>query len=105
MLKTFTKLSKRLLGLGGELETPRGTHAEFLLKYKDLTIGTLCIQDGEWVFKYSPEFRRQDELRPIVEFQDVNKTYTSEALWPFFQMRIPSRSQASVERVIQSEKI
>src|SRR6266508_5980634 len=105
MLKSFTTLSKRFLGLSSQIKAPSATEAEFLLQYKDLPVGTLRLHQGVWVFTYSDEFRHQDELRPIVEFPDVYKAYTSEALWPFFQMRIPSRKQSSVERVIQDERI
>jgi HipA-like protein len=105
MIKAFSKLSRKLLGLSRQVEVPQGIRAEFLLKYKDIPIATLSLRDAEWTFQYTVQFRHQDELRPIVEFPDVNRTYSSEALWPFFQMRIPSRSQASVERIIQSEQI
>ena len=105
MLKRFTQLGKRFLGLSSDMKAPAVIEAEFLLKYKDITVGTLRLHDGKWFFTYSDEFRHQDELRPIVEFPDVYKPYRSESLWPFFQMRIPSPKQSSVQRVISDEQI
>ena len=105
MLEAFTKVTKRFLGLRDKIETPRDAHAKFHLKYDDLTVGILCVDHGHWIFRYSDEFRKRSDLRPIVEFPDVNKTYESDELWPFFQMRIPSRTQSTVEEIIERERI
>jgi HipA-like protein len=106
MLKGFTKLSKKLLGLSTRTEVaPRDLRVEFSLKYKHIPVGQLSLKDSEWVFSYTPEFRLHHDLRPIVEFPDIERVYSSKALWPFFQMRIPSRTQASVDQVIRREQI
>ena len=70
-----------------------------------MTIGVLSAADDEWTFRYTDEFRKSGELRPIVEFPDVDKTYKSDELWPFFVMRLPSVKQPSVRNILESEAI
>jgi HipA-like protein len=77
----------------------------FLLSYKKLEIGTLTFKDGEWVFKYSEEFKRQAEIQPVIDFPDVTKTYRSDELWPFFLSRIPGLNQPAVKELLYKEKI
>jgi len=72
------------LGLREHIQAPPEVKAKFLLKYGNLLIGTLSVENGKWQFEYSDEFRRQGSLRTIVEFPDVNKTYQSDDLWQFF---------------------
>ena len=47
----------------------------------------------------------QDELRPLVEFPDVEQVYESKELWQFFVLRIPSSEQAEVEEILKREHI
>ena len=93
------------LGFNKQIQAPPGVRAKFLLKYDDLLIGTLSVQDGRWLFEYSDDFRRNEVLRPIVEFPDVNRTYESGELWQFFASRIPSPEQAEVEEILKREQI
>lgn len=88
-----------------DLETPKGIHAEFELKYKSLTVGRLELNDGVWKFSYSKEFKEQDELRPIVQFPEVDKVYENEELWPFFTIRIPGLNQPEIQDILESENI
>ena len=85
------------------MRTPTGESALFLLKYGSMTVGDLSLHDGVWRFAYSPEFQRQREIRPIIDFPDVSRTYESESLWPFFMARIPSLSQPKVQEAITKE--
>jgi HipA-like protein len=62
------------------------------------------VQESLWQFEYSDEFKRSD-LRPIVEFSDVEKVYQSKELWQFFAMRIPSPEQPEVEEILRREQI
>lgn len=68
----------------------------FRLLYGPMTVGYLTAEEGRWRFRYSDEFRKRDDLRPIVQFPDVTRTYESEELWPFFGLRIPSLKQPAV---------
>jgi HipA-like protein len=85
------------------LETPAGETAGFVLKYHDLTVGVLTLDSGVWRFEYSPEFQKQHDIRPIIDFPDISKTYEAERLWPFFVARIPSISQPKVQEAIEKE--
>lgn len=93
------------LGFNKHIQAPPGVEAKFYLKYDDLLIGTLSVQDGRWRFEYSDKFRRNTVLRPIVEFPDVNKAYESSELWQFFASRIPSPEQSEIEDILKREDI
>jgi HipA-like protein len=99
---------RQILGLlrpeGHEgIVTPGTEHAQFLLRYGDLLVGTLRLQDGTWEFEYSPEFRDQSVVKPLVDFPAADKRYRAEELWPFFMARIPSLAQPKVRRAIEEE--
>jgi len=99
----FTKFAE-WLGLKNAIEAPRKVEAIFLLKYRDLLVGTLSVRDGQWTFEYSDTFR-QSKLRPIVEFPDVQRKYIGTDLWQFFASRIPSPEQSEVESILRPENI
>ena len=88
-----------------KMATPKDKKASFILTYDKLIIGFLNVQDGEWEFSYSDEFKEQDELSPIVDFPAKDKVYKSTELWPFFASRIPSLSRPSVKKVLNKTQI
>src|SRR5215217_2652021 len=100
----FVNWAKGWLNIGKNVQAPRGGRATFRLTYDDLVMGTLSVQDGVWRFEYSDAFKKSD-LRPIVEFPDVDKVYEREDLWQFFAMRIPSPEQPEVGEIIRQERI
>ena len=104
-IKRLIDRAKEWLGFARTVKAPPEAHAKFLLTYDDLLIGTLTVEDGLWKFEYSDNFRLEDELRPIVEFPDVNKIYVNEELWQFFASRIPSTEQPEVEEILKREHI
>ncbi|MBK6623305.1 MAG: HipA N-terminal domain-containing protein [Saprospirales bacterium] len=85
--------------------TPNNYDAEFELIYKDLIIGTLSLHKGVWSFLYSEEFKKQDRVKPLLDFPDVNKVYSSDELHPFFAHRIPGLGQPKVQKVLKNEQI
>lgn len=87
------------------LKTPTDVHAEFILKYEDIPVGYLVLDQGMWKFSYSDEFKEQDKLRPLVQFPDENKVYENEDLWPFFTIRIPGLNQPTIQKILESENI
>jgi len=87
------------------VQAPQNDYTQFLLTYNDLLVGILTAEKGKWQFAYSEEFKKNNELRPIVEFADVNKIYENQELWQFFASRIPSFEQAEIEAIIQRENI
>lgn len=104
-VKKFIEMAKDWLGVRTVIHAPVGVRAKFLLKYSDLVVGTLTVEDETWHFEYSEEFKRQEQLRPLVEFPELEKSYHSKELWQFFAMRIPSAEQPEIGEIIQREKI
>ncbi len=88
-----------------EIYTPKGMDMDFELTYRSLVVGTLSLRDGEWAFKYSDAFKRQDMIKPLTDFPDVEKVYTMNELFPFFVERIPGLGQPKVQEIIKKEKI
>jgi HipA-like protein len=97
--------AKEWLGLARSVKAPPQAHAKFLLTYDDLLVGTLTVKDGLWKFEYSDKFKSEEDLRPIVEFPDVNKIYVNEDLRQFFASRIPSSEQPEVEKILRREHV
>lgn len=87
------------------LHTPQQEEADFLLQYRDLDIGRLWLCDGKWHFEYTDAFRRKKDVYPIINFPALDKHYESEALWPFFAVRIPGLGQPAIQRVIREEHL
>lgn len=83
--------------------TPRDEDAEFVLAYEELPVGYLRLHEGRWQYRYAREFRHQSQVKPLVDFPDVDKVYESTDLWPFFLSRIPSLAQPQVQEVIHKE--
>lgn len=102
---TIMERAKEWLGWKKEMTIAPNVRAEFQLFYGNLLVGTLSVIEGRWQFEYSDEFRQNADLRPLVEFPDLNKVYHNEELWQFFASRIPSTEQPDVETVLENEKI
>lgn len=103
-IKKLMDAARDWLGVRAHVHASPEVRAKFLLKYGDLPVGTLTVQESLWQFEYSDEFKGSD-LRPIVEFPDVEKVYQSKELWQFFAMRIPSPEQPEVEEILRREQI
>lgn len=89
-----------------QVQLPKDEEAKFILKVDGLRIGTLYCEKGEWYFKYTEEFKEHsNEYNRIVGFSDLNKTYKSDTLWPFFQIRIPGLKQPAIQEILEKEKI
>jgi hypothetical protein len=99
----------KLLRLGfdwmaGIRKPAQEAHVVFELSLDRLPVGNLRLENGEWVFSYSPEFRAQSEIKPIVGFPALDREYRAAELWPFFALRIPSPEQPEVRHYIRREK-
>lgn len=88
-----------------DFTTPQTEVRLFALKYKSLLVGELKLTEGIWSFEYSAAFKKQDEIKPLADFPDVDKVYKSKELYPFFLHRIPSIKQPKVQRQIKEHKI
>lgn len=104
-MKGVMNLAKEWLGWKKEIKVAKDTKAEFFLFLGDLLIGTLSVTDGKWKFEYSDEFKKHSEIRPLIEFPELNEVYEKEQLWQFFASRIPSMEQPDVEDVLENENI
>lgn len=98
--KLFRKKDEAPITFGKEVAP-----ASFLVKVDELTIGCLKYENGLWEFKYSEQFRNQEKYYRLVGFSDLNKTYKSEELWPFFKIRIPGLKQPLVKEILIKENI
>lgn len=88
------------------ISLPKEESAIFKLKVDNLIVGTLRCEDGIWEFKYTEEFKeRSDIYNLIAGFSDLNKVYSSDSLWPFFQTRIPGLKQPAVIEILNKENI
>lgn len=100
---------KRLFSKSDDLpETilPKEESATFKLKVDNLIIGTLHCENSVWEFKYTDEFKKQSDVyNPIAGFSNLDKTYKSDTLWPFFQTRIPGLKQPAVIEILSKENI
>lgn len=74
----------------------------FNLLYDKNTVGSLTYDNGTWFFNYSQWFKNQHTIKPLFEFPDINKSYSSKNLWPFFKSRIPSVKQQKVKEFVNS---
>ena len=79
--------------------------ATFKLTLDELLVGFLKFEKGKWVFEYSNDFKESVGIKPLTNFPDVDKTYVSENLWPFFSARIPSLSRSRVKQAAEKQGI
>jgi HipA-like protein len=104
-MRAAMRRAKEWLGWTKEMTVAPDVQAVFTLFLASLPVGKLSVTGSRWRFEYSEEFRRQDSLRPLVEFPDLDKVYEQEDLCQFFASRIPSMEQPDVEFVLEKEKI
>lgn len=88
-----------------EMKTPQDETIIFELKYKSLLVGFLKLEKGVWSFKYADAFKKQEIIKPLPDFPNIDKVYKSEELYPFFLDRIPSVKQPKVQKAIQKNNI
>lgn len=67
-----------------------------------LHVGTLSEEGDEYVYRYSPEFKDQNEVPPISAFPEVGRVYRAklDELWTFFRVRLPPTNRQDVKQVI-----
>lgn len=108
MIKRLIKGARKKLWKTEEQEnilTPLNVNVVFELRYKDLLVGKLKLNDGIWTFAYSSDFKQQQQIRPLPDFPKLEKEYKSNELYPFFGHRIPSIKQPRVQKVIQNSEV
>ena len=106
MVSILRKLFAKNADESDALELPKNEEQTFSLKLKDIEVGELNCKNGQWIFYYSDEFKSlSNNYFPIVGFNDLNKVYKSDTLWPFFLVRIPGLRQPHVRKLIDKEGI
>jgi HipA-like protein len=104
--KLFSWFNKNNDALEEQIVQPNNQSAKFILSFDNINIGSLSWKDDVWYFKYADEFKNHSsEYNRIVGFPDLDKTYQSEILWPFFQVRIPGLKQPAIREILLKEKI
>lgn len=92
-------------GENENLSTKNNGESKFVVRLDNIDIGYLEYSNNKWKFTYSNEFKSQDKYHRIVGFSNLNKTYESDFLWPFFKVRIPGLKQPLIQEIIEKEKI
>lgn len=82
------------------LATPLETMATFELSYQKIIIGSLILNNGQWTFEYSDQFKVQKQISPIIDFPNIQKVYSSKVLFPFFAARIPSLQRLEIQKIV-----
>lgn len=105
-MKWLGKIKSKLLTSDLEDTNPsNGSDVTFELWYDKILVGHLSFEEHLWNFWYSQQFKNQDVIDPLVEFPNTNKVYTSNELWPFFVVRIPSLTQPRTQKIIKKDNI
>lgn len=87
--------------------TEAGRRLHVLLRLDDelVLVGTLSQESDLFVFQYADDFIRRG-LPPISGFPRLTtERYTSDVLWPFFQVRLPPATRADVARVLKDKHV
>lgn len=103
MLNTIKKLLSKQEDV--KASTATSSAKTFGLMYETLPVGILELKGGKWRFYYSTVFKHQKKVAPLVDFPNVEKTYESEDLWPFFISRIPGTSRPAIKEILKKEQI
>ena len=98
------RLNRRTRGEPGP-----GEHDRHLLLYlprgeERVKVGSLHVERGEYVFRYADEYRRTG-LPAIPDFPELDQTYRSERLFPFFEVRIPPLNRRDVAELLERRRV
>ncbi len=70
------------------------------LKFEQTVIGRLWFADGNFCFKYADGFKGSS-LKRIPDFPDLDKSYKSPVLFPFFEVRIPNLEREDLADIVK----
>lgn len=105
----MTSLAEWLFGGRAPARGTRGRNGSFVLLYApyggtEVTVGHLGFDGSTWTFRYDDDFKRHSELRPIEGFVDLDRTYESSVLFPFFRVRIPDIQRPDIAQELKKRK-
>ncbi len=64
-------------------------------------VGKLWQDQGDFVFEYDKAFAASPGAEPLSPFPQLDETYRSTELWPFFAVRIPPLRRADVRSLLE----
>jgi hypothetical protein len=64
-------------------------------------VGKLWQDQGDFVFEYDKAFAASPTAEALSPFPQLDETYRSEELWPFFAVRIPPLRRADVRSLLE----
>lgn len=70
--------------------------------WRNFIIGTLSKNENKYTFKYGFEinYALREGFSPLVPFEDINKTYESNKLFPIFSSRIPDKRRKDIDLIL-----
>ena len=82
----------------------------FRLWYGNVYVGDLTFdpKTGVWQFAYTSEFKAwsaDQRVRPLFEFPDLDRIYSSKELWSSFRLRIPSLKRDEIAKEVEKKHI
>lgn len=68
---------------------------------RNYVVGELS-KNGQYEFKYGYEINEAIEkgFEPLISFQDINRTYKRDTLFPTFTSRLPDRKRRGLEKIL-----
>lgn len=68
---------------------------------RNYIVGQLT-KNGQYEFSYGHEVKDAMEkgFKLLVSFEDIDKVYTSDSLFPTFSSRLPDRKRRGIERIL-----
>ena len=87
-----------------------GRRARFALWYSPTShdrvkVGHLSFDGTEWAFEYDADFKDHDELRPLENFEDLERVYRSRRLFPFFAVWLPYAQRLALQDILSRERV
>jgi HipA-like protein len=106
MIKSvLNKLFSKDGGVEMATSIPTIEQGKLTLKIDELIVGFLSCEGGSWSFKYSEEFKSQEDYHNLIGFPHLEEEYSSDSLWPFFKIRIPGLKQPAIKEIVEYEEI
>jgi HipA-like protein len=106
-MNKIKRLFAALSGVEGmeAIKNNKASQGAFYIMLNTKKIGILKRTERQWEFKYTEEYKKNPETKPLVDFPDISKEYANEELWPFFRVRIPALNQSFHKEKIKKAKI
>ena len=73
---------------------------------RQFTVGELS-KNGKFEFKYVDEVQEaiKNGFKPLISFEDLDKTYYSDILFPVFSSRLPDRKRRDIQKILEKYEL